>query len=350
MRCSRSRLKNNYFALRQGRTYSESAVYTRVHEHRGTSPNTVLKQKSIFETTSSTLKVVFLSLSIVLFALSAGCSKKQSCAKDGAPRQVPKHLGRIPNAVPRVEPLSRYGNRFKNSNSYVALNKRYSVMPTSRGYHAEGLASWYGTKFQGRKTSSGEPYNMYAMTAAHRTLPLPTFAKVTNLENGKSIVVKVNDRGPFHNNRLIDLSYVAAHKLGILGRGTGRVRVESVDPRDHAGFVPRGKALFSKRVAQVETLEYRPKHQPGLPPQTHPSAQSSKLYLQIGAFNQKNLADDLAKKLDQFSAPSQVAENSNKNKPRYRVIMGPFRNRTEAKRLAQQLAEADFPVPVVVTD
>jgi rare lipoprotein A (peptidoglycan hydrolase) len=168
-----------------------------------------------------------------------GCYSKPQPApsQDGAPRIIPAHLDRIPNAVPKVEPLSRYGNRFKNSNTYVALNRKYAVMPTSRGYRAKGLASWYGTKFQGRKTSSGEPYNMFSMTAAHRTLPLPSYVKVTNLDNGKSVVVKVNDRGPFHNNRLLDLSYVAAHKLGILGRGTGNVEVQSIDPRDHHGKV-----------------------------------------------------------------------------------------------------------------
>jgi len=178
-------------------------------------------------------RAVFLSILILLLS---GCATKRTIKRDGPPKHIPPHLLKTPDAVPKIEPLSRYGNRFgKNgrSNTYVALNKRYHVLPTSRGYKARGHASWYGTQFHGRRTSSGEPYNMFAMTAAHPTLPLPTYAKVTNLLNGKSVVVKITDRGPFHPNRLIDLSYVAAAKLGILGRGTGYVEVVSIDPRDH---------------------------------------------------------------------------------------------------------------------
>jgi len=180
-------------------------------------------------------KILGFSCVLLTLALS-GCSVSKRGKKDGPPKHVPANLLRTPDAKPKFEPLSRYGNRFgKNgkSNSYVALNRRYHVLPTSRGYRARGRASWYGTQFHGRKTSSGEPYNMFAMTAAHPTLPLPTYAKVTNLDNGKSVVVKITDRGPFHGNRLIDLSYVAAAKLGILGQGTGHVEVVSIDPRDH---------------------------------------------------------------------------------------------------------------------
>src|SRR4029077_902045 len=132
---------------------------------------------------------------------------------------------------PKHEPLSKYGNRFKNkSNSYVALKKRYSVLPTSKGYKAQGLASWYGNKFHGKRTSSGEKYNMYAMTAAHKTLPLPTYARVTNVQNGRSVVVRINDRGPFVANRLIDLSYTAAAKLDMLREGTTLVEVRALTP------------------------------------------------------------------------------------------------------------------------
>ncbi len=181
----------------------------------------------------------FICTAIFLSGCSTSHKKKK---KDGPPKHIPANLHKTPDAVPKVEPLSRYGNRFgKNgkSNTYVALRKRYKVMATSKGYRARGLASWYGTQFHGRKTSNGERYDMFAMTAAHPTLPLPCYAKVTNLENGKSVIVKINDRGPFHHNRIIDLSYVAAAKLGVLGRGTARVEVESIDPRDHGGQVPK---------------------------------------------------------------------------------------------------------------
>ncbi len=135
-------------------------------------------------------------------------------------------LAGIPDAVPTEEPLSPYGN----PPEYEVSGRTYHVMTTSEGYEAEGLASWYGSKFQGRRTSSGEPYDMYGMTAAHRTLPLPTYVEVTNLDNDRSVIVRVNDRGPFHDGRIIDLSYVAARKLGIVGVGTARVRVRALEP------------------------------------------------------------------------------------------------------------------------
>ncbi len=201
-------------------------------------------------------RLLLLTLICVTITLS-GCSSRVKKKKDGPPKHIPRNLLRTPDAIPKVEPLSRRGNRFKNgkTNTYVALRKRYSVMPTSRGYRARGHASWYGTQFHGRKTSSGEPYNMFAMTAAHPTLPLPTYVRVTNLENGKMVVVKVNDHGPFHGNRLIDLSYVAAAKLGVLGKGTARVEVESIDPRDHGGKIPKKQQAFCANKTSVKSRE-----------------------------------------------------------------------------------------------
>lgn len=128
------------------------------------------------------------------------------------------------------EPRSRYGNR----SPYTVLGKRYRVLDSAKGYDETGIASYYGNKFHGRRTSNLEVYDMYAFTAAHRTLPLPSFARVTNLDNGKSVVVRVNDRGPFHDGRLIDLSYAAAVKLGIHPRGTGRVEVVGLSPGENA--------------------------------------------------------------------------------------------------------------------
>ncbi len=181
------------------------------------------------------LKRVLICLLGLLFLSGCGTSYKLS-KQDGPPRHIPKNLHKIPNAVPKVEPLSRSGNRYGKSkfhNSYVAHKKRHHVMKTSRGYKERGTASWYGTRFHGRKMANGEHYDMFAMVAAHKTLPLPTYVKVTNLRNGKSVIVRVADRGPFTHNRLIDLSYAAAAKLGILGHGTAHVEVVSVDPRDH---------------------------------------------------------------------------------------------------------------------
>ena len=141
-------------------------------------------------------------------------------------RDVGDDPGNEPDARPVQEAKSRYGN----PSEYEVRGVRYRVLETSTGYEEEGLASWYGEEFQGRRTSSGEPYDMYRMTAAHRSLPLPTYVEVTNLENGRRIVVRVNDRGPFHPDRIIDLSFVAARRLGFTGAGTARVRVRALEP------------------------------------------------------------------------------------------------------------------------
>ena len=147
---------------------------------------------------------------------------------DGPEASPPPNLDAIPDAVPRAEPLHRFANR-----TYVALGNAYTPQAERRAHREEGLASWYGRRFHGKKTASGELYDMYAMTAAHPTLPIPSYARVTSIGNGKSVVVRINDRGPFHSKRIIDLSYTAAHKLGYLGQGSARVRVESIDPATH---------------------------------------------------------------------------------------------------------------------
>ncbi|MCG7599101.1 septal ring lytic transglycosylase RlpA family protein [Halomonas sp. McH1-25] len=139
---------------------------------------------------------------------------------------LPPDVSNVPDAVPRVEPLARSGNR----PSYEVWGKTYHVLPSADGYEKRGRASWYGEKFHGYATASGEIYDMYKMSAAHRSLPLPTYARVTNVDNDRSVIVKVNDRGPFHDDRLIDLSYAAAARLDILRNGTGHVRVEAIDP------------------------------------------------------------------------------------------------------------------------
>ena len=169
--------------------------------------------------------VVFIGLALA----ACGGNKRTSSSDgyyggDGPPLQV-IDFDKIPDAVPRREPRSRYGN-----NPYKVLGKRYIPMKSARGFKQKGVASWYGKKFHGRRTSSGEIYDMFKMTAAHPTLPLPTYVRVTNLDTKKRIIVKVNDRGPFLHGRIIDLSYAAAHKLGIARKGTGRVRIKAITP------------------------------------------------------------------------------------------------------------------------
>ena len=162
---------------------------------------------------------------------------------DGPGATPPPNLDAIPDAVPRVEPLNRFANR-----PYDVLGSSYVPQTEYRAYSKEGMASWYGRRFHGKKTSSGEPYDMYAMTAAHPTLPIPSYARVTSLANGKSVVVRINDRGPFHSKRIIDLSYTAAAKLGYAGNGSARVRVESLDP---AAYDTKGEAITEGVYLQV---------------------------------------------------------------------------------------------------
>jgi rare lipoprotein A len=145
---------------------------------------------------------------------------------DGPPENPPRNLAQLPDARPRWEPLHRYANR-----PYEVAGKKYAPFAELRPYKQRGVASWYGKRFHGKKTSSGERYDMYAMTAAHPVLAIPSYARVTNLGNGKSVVVRVNDRGPFHDGRLIDLSYAAAYKLGYVGNGSARVEVEAIIPK-----------------------------------------------------------------------------------------------------------------------
>lgn len=166
-----------------------------------------------------------LSLSLLMILVSS-CSHVR---KGDGPPNFYVDESRVHNAVPKDEPLSRYGNH----SSYRVKGKHYKVMKSSKNYEAVGIASWYGTMFHSRRTSSGERYNMLAMTAAHKTLPLPTYVRVTNLSNHREIIVKVNDRGPFKPGRIIDLSYVAAKKLGMMGRGTARVKVTAINPKTY---------------------------------------------------------------------------------------------------------------------
>jgi len=150
---------------------------------------------------------------------------------DGPPDRPPSNLDRVADAVPRVEPLHKFANR-----PYEALGKRYVPMTSVQPFRQRGLASWYGKRYHGNRTSSGETYDMYAMTAAHPTLPIPSYARVTNVANGRSVVVRINDRGPFKSERVIDLSYVAAYKLGFIQAGQARVEVEAIVPGSSAAL------------------------------------------------------------------------------------------------------------------
>lgn len=266
-----------------------------------------------------TLKIILLG---VFIAQISGCSHQHrgyTHWDDAAPvRQV--DINKVKDAQPIKEPRSRSGN----PSSYEINGKRYYVLASSDNYIEQGTASWYGTKFHGKRTSSGEPYNMYAMTAAHKTLPLPTYARVTNLDNGKSIVVKINDRGPFIKGRIIDLSYVAAQKLEITGKGTGYVEVKTINPDTDTHRKP-----VSARAEPVIPHKTEQAHEHS----------NSNLYLQVGIFNEKRNAEIFRSKLNKLSLPTiRVTTDSSNKVSRYRVRIGPLNSDEEADQLIKLLA------------
>lgn len=260
---------------------------------------------------------VLLLICLMIFML-ASCSHLSR--RDGPPNYN-VDVSTIPNAIPKPERLSKYGNM----SSYRVFGKRYYPMKSSIGYEAVGIASWYGSKFHAQRTSSGERYNMLGMTAAHKTLPLPTYVEVTNLKNHRTIIVKVNDRGPFESSRIIDLSYVAAKKLGMLGRGTSLVRVKAIDP---AYTQP---AFFASRLPLPRhTYAY------AAPKPIHANPIHT-LYLQVGAFRNKVYAERLQHRLAAMLAmPVKIAHRSEKNRL-YHVQVGPINNLALANQITHRL-------------
>ncbi|WP_457808178.1 septal ring lytic transglycosylase RlpA family protein [Kushneria sp. EE4] len=288
---------------------------------------------------------------LIMVALVGGCASgggsggRYAMSRDAYPdRQT--DVSRVPDAVPRVEPLSRSGNQ----SSYQVLGKRYHVLSSSEGYSQTGRASFYGQKFQGYDTANGEQYDMYAMSAAHRSLPLPTFARVTNLNNDRSVIVRVNDRGPFHDDRLIDLSYAAASRLDMLGDGTARVRVTAIDPRqwqaqhnndqqvaarpEHHEDAPgalkgRGLVEQGRRVsASQESASVASGHDPG-----------SAVYLQVAALGSDEHARALRDKLEaRLSRPVRVTRHA----AMHRVQVGPLDDPIMVESVRSELHEAGY--------
>ncbi|HWA39857.1 MAG TPA: septal ring lytic transglycosylase RlpA family protein [Burkholderiales bacterium] len=213
---------------------------------------------------------------------------------DGPGDQPPPNLSEIPDAEPRAEPMHRWANR-----PYTVFGRGYTPMSTVQPYREQGIASWYGKKFHGQKTSSGEVYDMYRMTGAHKTLPIPSYARVTNLANGRSVVVRINDRGPFHADRIIDLSYAAAHRLGYVQAGSARVEVESVLP---------GEAE---------------------------KKQAGNVYIQVGAFSVRNNAEDLRARVA-TELPAESLEVISVNNL-WRLHVGPYGTQDAARAIAERL-------------
>lgn len=255
-----------------------------------------------------------------LLALSVGACSVHA-PRDGKPRgSAPATLPG--DAIPRPEARSRYGN----GPVYEVYGKHYEVMDTSFGYRAQGVASWYGKKFHGRPTSSREPYDMYAMTAAHKSLPLPTYVEVRNLSNNKRVVVRVNDRGPFVDNRIIDLSYSAALRLDMVQDGTSLVEVTAIS------FDPPTEA----RRTESTNEPGKPAPQPATPPQ---KADKYRVYVQVGAFGDRDNAARRHRFLqDSGIREAFVHEESGNSAPMYRVRIGPIADATQYDRVVAELS------------
>ena len=252
-------------------------------------------------------------------------SSRYRSGSDSIPDGPPPDVSKLPEPVPQVEPRSLYGNK----SPYSVLGRTYSVLPTARGYDERGIASFYGSKFHGYKTSSLEDYDMYKFTAASKVLPLPSYARVTNLQNGQSVVVRINDRGPFHEDRVIDLSYAAAVKIGIWPKGTGLVEVQGIDP----------------------SAPPPPDAPPPPPIATATPAHPPSIYLQVGAFSDPANAERVAAQLRVANfAPVQVSDATIGGRLVHRVRVGPLADVDSADQVSSKIEQMGLPPPQVAVD
>ena len=266
-----------------------------------------------------------LSLSLVALLLcSCGYTPSSSSQKpDSAGRAV--NTDAIDNAVPKIEPITRAGNK----SPYKVFGKTYFLLPSSIGYTETGIASWYGTKFHGRKTANGETYNMYGMTAAHKSLPIPSYVRVTNIENRRSIIVRINDRGPFHGPRIIDLSYVGAIKLGFAEQGTAKVLVEAIDPSGGETEPVTAPTAVPKKVIVEAVLETSADNVPML-------VITPGSYLQVGAFDNAESAQGLQKKVRFFTQRPILVQQRDKL---FKVWVGPIADNLELLLIKRTLKQ-----------
>jgi len=249
--------------------------------------------------------------------------------RDGEPRGGSGTIANLPSdAVPRPEPRSRYGN----GPVYEVFGEAYQVLPTSTGFRERGVASWYGRKFHGNLTAMREPYDMYAMTAAHKTLPLPTYVRVRNLRNDKSVIVRVNDRGPFVDNRIIDLSYSAALRLDMIQDGTCLVEIEAI-----SFDAPPGDHPVRKTVEP--------------PPEPPAPAVEHRIFVQVGAFGSRDNAERrLAALRSRGILTSYVLEDAAATPPLYRVRIGPIRDVAAYDILVDELGQLGITDPYLVAE
>lgn len=270
---------------------------------------------------------------------------------DGPGDNPPANIDAIPDAVPRVETLLVRANK-----PYVALGNSYTPMTEYQPYKKRGVASWYGKRYHGQKTSAGEVYDMYGMTGAHTVLPLPSYVRVTNPENQKSVIIRINDRGPFHSDRLIDLSYAASYKLGLAGKGSGIVDVEAIDPRKFVQNAPPASAPKAMPPTEASSVIVEPLKTANIPAptviestssSTSPSTQGkltpppvSGAFVQVGAFKSAENAELLSRKITGQNLVENTPVNSWYNQGIHRVRIGPYANRSEAELAAAKVKKA----------
>lgn len=286
------------------------------------------------------MKFFVISLIVIL---QIGCASKNSNSgryhhtHDSYPihKEIPSEIHKIQDAKPKYEAKSKRGN----PSSYTVFNKKYKVLDSSNGFKEKGTASFYGKKFHGYHTSNGEVYDMYKMTAAHKNLPLPTYLRVKNLENGKQVIVKVNDRGPFSKNRILDLSYAAAAKLGFLKKGTASVEITAIDIKQH----------YAKEKQKMEDVDDM--HLPAIARNEQENKQeqavAGKSYLQFGAFSQKENAQLLHTKVSTLEIENQIRILEDPDSKLFKVQMGPLTEQ-EISMIKTRLTEAKLPNPVLV--
>ncbi|NYT58020.1 septal ring lytic transglycosylase RlpA family protein [Alcaligenaceae bacterium] len=287
---------------------------------------------------------------------STSSSKGGGYYKDDGPgSNIPDDIAAIPNATPRLEKHAK-----ANFRPYVVFGKRYVPVSDEKPFRQQGTASWYGRKFHGNKTANGETYDMYAMSAAHPTLPLPSYARVTHASNGRSIIVRVNDRGPFHSKRIIDLSYVAAAKLGLIGPGSGQVIVEAItnqdirdgnfeqapEPRPVPVAPPAAPAPPPILITATEPVAPRPATPDALAALQHkessfsPTPPANQIYLQFAAFSAANTAENLAQEIGmQIKSVESRPVHVQASSELYRVRIGPYPSRTAAVNAAIRIQQ-----------
>ena len=265
---------------------------------------------------------------------------------DGPGENPPANLDGIPEPVPRIEPLHRGTSR-----PYVVMGRSYTPMMSLEPYKARGIATWYGRRYHGKQTSSGELYDMYAMTAAHTTLPIPSYARVTHLANGRSVVVRVNDRGPFVDGRLIDLSYTAAHRIGVLAGGSAMVEVEVIIP-GAASVPPAAPEHAPVAVQRDDPIPIAPPSLAVPPPSTVEAqvpvtTDASGVYLQLGAFGSRENAESFLVRLK--AQADWLALNIVPRDGLFRIHAGPYVNQAEARQAADRISQALGVRPFVLT-